>query len=89
MFFGENLMHNTPKREEGGRDMLDNLKYGEVRFPRHTGSPAGPVVTYLLNPDELAEVIEKYGPPGKYKNQKKPYLILDNYGVMVRSEEHV
>ena len=59
--------------------MLDNLKYGEVRFPRHTGSPAGPVVTYLLNPDELAEVIEKYGPPGKYLGEKRPFRVAEDF----------
>lgn len=47
------------------------LEHNEVRFPKHEESQSGPVVTYKLSPEELEDVIKKYGPPNRKRNKTR------------------
>lgn len=45
------------------------MRYGDLRFGNRNSSGPGPVKTYFLTPEELAEVHRKYGPPRKRKKK--------------------
>lgn len=45
------------------------MRYGDLRFGNRNSSGAGPVKTYFLTPEELAEVHRKYGPPRRRKKK--------------------
>jgi len=48
------------------------MRYGDLRFGTRNSSGAGPVKTYFLTPEELAEIHRKYGPP----RRKEEKIIL-------------
>lgn len=45
------------------------MRYGDLRFGTRNSSGPGPVKTYFLTPEELAEVHRKYGPPRRRKKK--------------------
>ena len=51
-----------------------SMRHGDLRFGTRKSSGPGPVKTYFLTPEELAEVHRKYGPPRRRK--KRPFYDL-------------
>jgi len=45
------------------------MRYGDLRFGNRNSSGPGPVKTYFLTPEELAEIHRKYGPPRRRKKK--------------------
>ena len=46
-----------------------SMRHGDLRFGNRNSSGPGPVKTYYLSAEELAEVHRKYGPPRRRKKK--------------------